>query len=93
MSQDVSYTGGDKVGNGAAEVLIRVRDLKKHFPVRRGLLRRQSGAVQAVDGISFEIRAGETLGLVGESGCGKSTAGRTILQLLKPTSGEVYWGE
>lgn len=93
MSQDVSYPGGDKVGNGAAEVLIRVRDLKKHFPVRRGLLRRQSGAVQAVDGISFEIRAGETLGLVGESGCGKSTAGRTILQLLKPTSGEVYWGE
>ncbi len=84
---------GQKDGKGklAGDILIRVRELKKHFPVRRGVLKRQVGAVQAVDGVSFDIRRGETLGLVGESGCGKSTTGRTILQLLKPTSGEVYW--
>jgi oligopeptide transport system ATP-binding protein len=93
MNQEAALSGVGKNGNRAGEVLIKVRDLKKHFPVRRGLLRRQSGAIQAVDGISFDIRRGETLGLVGESGCGKSTAGRTILQLLKPTSGEVYWGD
>ena len=70
--------------------LIRVAQLKKHFPVAGGLLGRQVGVVKAVDGISFEIKRGETLGLVGESGCGKSTAGRSILQLLRPTSGQVY---
>ncbi|HEX6387324.1 MAG TPA: ABC transporter ATP-binding protein [Anaerolineae bacterium] len=75
------------------EVLVSVRNLKKYFPVRRGVLRRQVGAVQAVDGISFDIYQGETLGLVGESGCGKSTAGRTILQLLEPTDGLVYYGD
>ena len=73
------------------EVLVRVKNLKKHFPIMRGVLRRQVGAVQAVDGVSFNIHQGETLGLVGESGCGKSTAGRTILQLLTPTDGEVYF--
>lgn len=73
------------------EVLLQIKNLKKHFPIRRGVLQRQVGAVQAVDGISFDIYKGETLGLVGESGCGKSTAGRTILQLLKPTEGEVYF--
>ena len=71
------------------EVLVRVTNLKKHFPIRRGVIRRQVGAVQAVDGVSFNIYKGETLGLVGESGCGKSTTGRTILQLLEPTVGEV----
>jgi oligopeptide transport system ATP-binding protein len=70
-------------------VLVKVRDLKKHFPINRGIFRRQVGAIQAVDGISFDIYEGETLGLVGESGCGKSTAGRAILQLLRPTSGSV----
>lgn len=74
----------------AGEPLIRVRNLVKHFPIRRGVLQRQVGAVQAVDGITFDIIKGETLGLVGESGCGKSTAGRTILRLLSPTAGEVY---
>ncbi len=75
------------------EVLVRVHNLKKHFPIRRGVFRRQVGAIQAVNGISFDIYKGETLGLVGESGCGKSTAGRTILQLYEPTAGEVYWEE
>jgi oligopeptide transport system ATP-binding protein len=60
-----------------------------HFPIRRGVLQRQVGAVRAVDGVSFDVKRGETLGLVGESGCGKSTTGRTILQLYKPTAGEV----
>ncbi len=72
------------------DVLLRVDNLVKHFPIYRGLIQRQVGAVHAVDGISFDIKRGETLGLVGESGCGKSTAGRTILQLYKPTSGHVY---
>lgn len=74
------------------EVLIRVTDLKQHFPIMHGLLlSRQVGSVKAVDGISFEILEGETLGLVGESGCGKSSTGRAILQLHKPTSGQVFF--
>ena len=71
-------------------VLLKVDKLVKHFPVLRGILQRQVAAVHAVDGISFEIRKGETFGLVGESGCGKSTAGRTILQFYRPTSGQVF---
>lgn len=77
--------------NSNNETLIRVENLVKHFPIYRGVIRRQVAAVRAVDGVSFEIKQGETLGLVGESGCGKSTTGRTILQLYKPTSGEVYF--
>ena len=69
--------------------LLRVDNLMMHFPIRRGVFQRQVGAVRAVDGVSFVVRRGETLGLVGESGCGKSTTGRTILQLYKPTAGEV----
>jgi oligopeptide transport system ATP-binding protein len=73
------------------EVLLRVEDLKKHFPIPGNVLTgRRAGAVRAVDGVSFEILQGETLGLVGETGCGKSTTGRAILQLQKPTSGRVY---
>jgi oligopeptide transport system ATP-binding protein len=72
--------------------LIQVRDLKMHFPVTKGvILKRTVGAVKAVDGITFNIRKGETLGLVGESGCGKSTTGRAILQLHRPTGGEVVF--
>ncbi|HCB50092.1 MAG TPA: peptide ABC transporter substrate-binding protein, partial [Chloroflexi bacterium] len=73
------------------EVLVQVKNLKKYFPIRRGVLQRQVGAVQAVDGVTFDIYQGETLGLVGESGCGKSTTGRTILRLLEPTDGEVLF--
>ena len=70
--------------------LVEVRDLVKHFPILQGaILRRQIGAVHAVDGISFRISEGETMGLVGESGCGKSTTGRLLIRLLDPTSGEV----
>src|SRR4028118_236465 len=72
--------------------LLEVRDLKMYFPITRGIvIQRQVGAVKAVDGISMTIKRGETLGLVGESGCGKSTTGRAILQLYKPTAGEVVF--
>ncbi|MCC7117944.1 MAG: dipeptide ABC transporter ATP-binding protein [Anaerolineales bacterium] len=71
------------------EALLQVEDLKMHFPIYKGLFRKQVGAVHAVDGISFEVHKGETLGLVGESGCGKSTTGRAILQLHRPNSGKV----
>ena len=73
------------------DVLLRVEDLKMHFPIYRGVFQRQVGAVHAVDGVSFDVCRGETLGLVGESGCGKSTTGRTILQLYKPTAGKVHF--
>jgi oligopeptide transport system ATP-binding protein len=73
------------------DVLLRVEDLKMHFPIYRGVFQRQVGAVHAVDGVSFDVKRGETLGLVGESGCGKSTTGRTILQLYKPTGGQVHF--
>ena len=73
-------------------VLVQVKDLVKHFPITQGIvLQRQVGAVRAVDGISFDVHKGETLGLVGESGCGKSTTGRTVIQLYRPTSGSVIF--
>lgn len=73
-------------------VLVQVRNLKMHFPITQGIvIQRKVGAIKAVDGISFDIRRGETLGLVGESGCGKSTTGRAILQLYRPTAGDVLF--
>ncbi|MCJ7583214.1 MAG: dipeptide ABC transporter ATP-binding protein [Anaerolineales bacterium] len=78
----------------ANDVLLRVDNLVKYFPITQGIIiQKQIGAVHAVDGVSFDIRKGETLGLVGESGCGKSTTGRTILQLYRPTAGSVFFGD
>jgi len=75
-----------------ATPVLEVVDLKKHFVIRKGLLRRAAGHVRAVDGLSFAIGDGETLGLVGESGCGKSTVGRTVLRLIEPTAGVIRLG-
>ncbi|MEE9521843.1 MAG: dipeptide ABC transporter ATP-binding protein [candidate division NC10 bacterium] len=75
------------------EPLLVVRNLKKYFPLKRGIWFGEGAEVRAVDGVSFEVRRGETVGLVGESGCGKSTMARLILRLLEPTAGEVYFGK
>jgi len=71
--------------------LVEIKDLKMHFPIRAGVLQRPVGWVRAVDGVSLAINEGETLGLVGESGCGKTTLGRTILRLIEPTAGEIHF--
>ncbi len=73
--------------------LLEVKDLRKYFPIRKGILRRTIGHVKAVDGISFDVERGETLGLVGESGCGKTTASRCLLRLITPTSGNFTFGD
>jgi oligopeptide/dipeptide ABC transporter ATP-binding protein len=80
---------GDANGSGGTPALIEVCGLKKHFPINKGLFGRSTGTVYAVDGVSFHIDHGETLGLVGESGCGKSTVGRTLLKLMEPTAGRI----
>ncbi|MFJ6575842.1 ABC transporter ATP-binding protein [Streptomyces sp. NPDC091368] len=82
--RDCAETVSDNI-----EPLLKVTGLKKHFPIKKGLLQRQTGAVKAVDGLDFEVYPGETLGVVGESGCGKSTMGRLITRLLEPTDGTV----
>src|SRR5438270_5178149 len=79
----------ERGSGGDPDPLVAVQGRKKHFPIHRGVFSRVSGQVYAVDGVSFEIRRGETLGLVGESGCGKSTVGRTLLKLLAPTEGKI----
>src|ERR687885_614388 len=75
------------------DVLLEVKNLKKHFPITGGLMRRVVGQVKAVDGVNFYIKRGETLGLVGESGCGKSTTGRAIIRLHEPTDGEIIFND
>jgi len=82
---------GDQGTDLRKNVLVEVKDLKMHFPIQKGFFKRVVGHCRAVDGISFSIREGETLGLVGESGCGKTTAARCILRAYEPTAGEVWF--
>ncbi|MEU6096004.1 dipeptide ABC transporter ATP-binding protein [Streptomyces sp. NPDC047079] len=98
MSIPAQSDGAEAKSSGAAtltkdaapgETLLKVTGLQKHFPIKKGLLQRQVGAVRAVDGLDFEVKAGETLGVVGESGCGKTTMGRLITRLLEPTGGKI----
>ena len=79
------------MSHSGKESLLSVKDLKVHFPVRSGLMLRQTGKVKAVDGVSLEIGEGETVGLVGESGCGKSTLAKAVVRLLKPNAGSVVF--
>jgi oligopeptide/dipeptide ABC transporter ATP-binding protein len=79
-------------GSATGTYVINVRDLTKHFPIREGVLQRVTGQVKAIDGVSFDIRRGETVGLVGESGCGKTTLGRCIADLTTPTNGGIFFG-
>ena len=90
MSETVTKPSGGAPAPRKGEPLMEVRDLVKHFPLTSGIIvQRKVGAVQAVDGISFDVMRGETLGLVGESGCGKSTTARLLLRLMDPTSGSI----
>jgi oligopeptide transport system ATP-binding protein len=84
-------TAPESAGQMSQPALLRVSGLEKHFPVRRGLLQRQVAAVRAVDGLDFQVRRGETLSLVGESGCGKTTTGRLLTRLLEPTAGSIVF--
>ena len=91
MSDTVEHIEAD-ASQLPEDILMRVNHLVKEFPITKGVFfKKKIGAVQAVSDISFEIRKGETLGLVGESGCGKSTTARTVLRLLEPTAGDVYF--
>ena len=89
--------GGANGHNGRTgqngQTLLEVKDLQMYFPIRKGFFRSVVGHVRAVDGVSFTIAKGDTFGLVGESGCGKSTTGRCIMRLLDPTSGEIIYHE
>ena len=88
-----SSQGAARAEGTAGQQLLEVRDLKVHFPIRKGVLKRTVGYVRAVDGVSFELREGRTLALVGESGCGKTTTGKALLKLIDPTSGRIFFGK
>ncbi|MCE7791334.1 dipeptide ABC transporter ATP-binding protein [Salipaludibacillus sp. CUR1] len=75
----------------SSDVILEVKDLKKHFPIKTGILQRTTGVIKAVDGAHFSVKRGETIGIVGESGCGKSTTGRTIIRLYEPTEGKIIY--
>jgi oligopeptide/dipeptide ABC transporter ATP-binding protein len=87
----LAFQGFAKIMTDRGEPILTIRDLKTHFPVRAGIFKRTVGQVKAVDGVNLEIYRGEVLGLVGESGCGKTTLGKSILQLVRPTSGQIYY--
>lgn len=89
MSQETTVSATES--DSTQSQLVKVRDLKKHYPIRTGLLNRQTGAVRAVDGVSFDIWQGETFAIVGESGCGKTTLGKTVARLQRPTSGQILF--
>lgn len=93
MATTETFTNAEvrKEQRDAKENILEVKNLKTYYPIKGGFFRRTVGHVKAVDDISFNIKKGETFGLVGESGCGKSTAGRTLLRLLKPTEGEIIF--
>nr|BFE88844.1 hypothetical protein GCM10020093_114450 [Planobispora longispora] len=91
--RDTAQAGTGSAAGRAAEPLLELSGLEKHFPITSGLVfKRQAGRVHAVDGIDLTVHAGETLGLVGESGCGKSTTGRLVARLLEPTGGSIRYG-
>src|SRR5688572_4139102 len=90
-SQTHAQKGSAQTTTNSDNVLLEVKGLKKYFPIQKGLLRRTVGYVKAVDDVNFYVREGETLGVVGESGCGKSTAGRSIIRLYEPTAGQVLF--
>src|SRR5215212_7825447 len=92
-SGQLSQIYGHSLMNNKENVILEVKNLKLHFPIYRGLFQRLVGHVKAVDGVSFKLNDGEVLGLVGESGCGKTTVGRTILRLYDPTSGEIWYNK
>ena len=80
-----------KSQNQENSILLEAKDIKKYFPIRQGFFSKSEGVLKAVDGVSFTVNRAETLGLVGESGCGKTTTGRVLLRLIEPTSGESYF--
>ncbi len=90
-TEEMAGTSATGASSASGNELLRVTDLVKHFPIKSGFFRHTVGQVRAVDGVSLSIRAGETLGVVGESGCGKTTLGRTIMKLIEPTSGEIVF--